>query len=251
MLCLSIDFSKNFYPRPPRGGRLHTRVLELFEKDFYPRPPRGGRHLICEVEVAILKFLPTPSARRATGTSEDDFNEKLFLPTPSARRATVPAVVGSLTTPNFYPRPPRGGRPGISQSEGFITVISTHALREEGDENFRSCPTCAILFLPTPSARRATSGRDTGRPVCRISTHALREEGDLRRIFRSLSGCGISTHALREEGDHNRLHGRVYGVIFLPTPSARRATPSTERSPRINTDFYPRPPRGGRRWNAF
>ena len=34
---------KNFYPRPPRGGR-HTscRVLRA-SSYFYPRPPRGGR----------------------------------------------------------------------------------------------------------------------------------------------------------------------------------------------------------------
>ena len=36
----------NFYPRPPRGGRL---VATWFVKElshFYPRPPRGGRHFV-------------------------------------------------------------------------------------------------------------------------------------------------------------------------------------------------------------
>ena len=34
---------------------------------------------------------------------------------------------------NFYPRPPRGGRPYASASADAAGGISTHALREEGD----------------------------------------------------------------------------------------------------------------------
>ena len=34
---------------------------------------------------------------------------------------------------NFYPRPPRGGRPWGSLSFGRDQEISIHALREEGD----------------------------------------------------------------------------------------------------------------------
>ena len=35
---------RNFYPRPPRGGRRHLGIIEVgFQRNFYPRPPRGGR----------------------------------------------------------------------------------------------------------------------------------------------------------------------------------------------------------------
>ena len=34
---------------------------------------------------------------------------------------------------NFYPRPPRGGRPGPESVNGKNCGISIHALREEGD----------------------------------------------------------------------------------------------------------------------
>ena len=34
---------------------------------------------------------------------------------------------------NFYPRPPRGGRPGWRCTVGIDYAISIHALREEGD----------------------------------------------------------------------------------------------------------------------
>ena len=58
----------------------------------------------------------------------------------------------------------------------------------------------AVLFLPTPSARRATP-----------------------HISASLSL-----------------------IAFLPTPSARRATPARQAAEGSHLDFYPRPPRGGR-----
>ena len=34
---------------------------------------------------------------------------------------------------NFYPRPPRGGRPAVFTPEAPGDRISIHALREEGD----------------------------------------------------------------------------------------------------------------------
>ena len=35
--------------------------------------------------------------------------------------------------PDFYPRPPRGGRPAIETVMQKAEKISIHALREEGD----------------------------------------------------------------------------------------------------------------------
>src|SRR5699024_1989136 len=82
-------------------------------------------------------------------------------------------------TIDFYPRPPRGGRPGHGCPYFKAVIISTHALREEGDDDrwlgrprgthfyprpprggrpmLANLGEMAVLFLPTPSARRATS----------------------------------------------------------------------------------------------
>ena len=123
----------------------------------------------------------------------------------------------------FYPRPPRGGRPSTAERIDFD-----------------------LVFLSTPSARRATGVVIFGGILDNISIHALREEGDGLQIRQkqaarhfyprpprggrrnelvdSRPGKGISIHALREEGDPgNRPGDRGYG-IFLSTPSARRAT---------------------------
>ena len=103
-----------------------------------------------------------------------------------------------------------------------------------------------LLFLSTPSARRATAAGISQSPktgyfyprpprggrrnilgnnaaIQKISIHALREEGDqYQSVY--LHELYISIHALREEGDIiSGLSGSHAG------------------------DFYPRPPRGGRR----
>ena len=80
-------------------------------------------------------------------------------------------------------------------------IISIHALREEGD-------------LELLDALRDTS---------RISIHALREEGDLITVALLLVSV-ISIHALREEGDPQKRITESIAIIFLSTPSARRAT---------------------------
>ena len=103
--------------------------------------------------------------------------EDVFLPTPSARRATFSLFCLI-----------------------FLELISTHALREEGDNRTIKFKAFGIKFLPTPSARRATLLHVASTKKHRISTHALREEGDLTR-WPSRWNCIISTHALREEGD--------------------------------------------------
>ena len=66
---------------------------------------------VCGGKLGLL-FLSTPSARRATDFSLNGQNRYIqFLSTPSARRATIAFVVFGDSPCNFYPRPPRGGRP--------------------------------------------------------------------------------------------------------------------------------------------
>ena len=59
------------------------------------------------------------------------------------------------------------------------SIISIHALREEGDSMSSFGLPLIALFLSTPSARRATIPKWTKVTPDSISIHALREEGDL------------------------------------------------------------------------
>ena len=122
----------------------------------------------------------------------------------------------------FYPRPPRGGRPcGRPWKPRRHTHFYPRPPR--GGRLFRDGVILSLhIFLSTPSARRATYVAGYVTKKTYISIHALREEGDVAIIRPSLL-IAISIHALREEGDTSLSH------LFL-----------------TSTDFYPRPPRGGR-----
>ena len=50
------------------------------------------------------------------------------------------------------------------QSDIPASAISIHALREEGDGSKEQTMANVIVFLSTPSARRATSARSRRRP---------------------------------------------------------------------------------------
>ena len=64
-------------------------------------------------------------------------------------------------------------------------------------------PNVFIIFLSTPSARRATGRLEINAYKIDISIHALREEGDYNgKMF--TKSFEISIHALREEGDARR-----------------------------------------------
>ena len=104
-----------------------------------------------------------------------------FLSTPSARRATLATPGHDGLQFDFYPRPPRGGRPRwFSEGDGCES-ISIHALREEGDLLSSLLSAHFGDFYPRPPrGGRLFTFRFTSYAGW-ISIHALREEGDVRR----------------------------------------------------------------------
>ena len=190
---------------------------------FYPRPPRGGRQNYGGSYTPKEPFLSTPSARRATCNHQGEPTQQA-ISIHALREEGDPRLAAVLTTTtHFYPRPPRGGRP----VKGIVHL-------DIGQ------------FLSTPSARRATHGRCRDWQGTYISIHALREEGDRWTHSSGGGNCRISIHALREEGDEFWFSNKDLCVLFLSTPSARRATLHRVQTGKIQRYFYPRPPRGGR-----
>ena len=152
----------------------------------------------------------------------------------------------------FYPRPPRGGRPGFCRFCRCCLAISIHALREEGDdfctpvyeiwlsisihalrEEGDLCIPCACWlcpkFLSTPSARRATMEQIRRRINNGISIHALREEGD---VTKGSFMTGVYNFYPRPPRGGRRGTKRADAPFqkFLSTPSARRATACSKLS---------------------
>ena len=111
--------------------------------------------------------------------------------------------------------------------------ISTHALREEGDKACGLRRPAFIEFLPTPSARRATCVvGDGGRAHGFLPTPSARRATDPAELFEGQ--LRISTHALREEGDKGDLtvlHGGLISTHALREEGDLQtsATPRTAR----------------------
>ena len=125
---------------------------------------------------------------------------------------------------NFYPRPPRGGRPseylGDVLAELFLSTPSARraTLPPLTAEALRS------KFLSTPSARRATCRRSPSGRFCGYFYPRPPRGGRPCRLQRHADDLQISIHALREEGDAKLYVMHKTARQFLSTPSARRAT---------------------------
>ena len=105
-----------------------------------------------------------------------------------------------------------------------------------------------MIFLSTPSARRATAAATApaAAPTRFLSTPSARRATD--SLCAAVMGQLISIHALREEGDFLVFFQLCLNFgRFLSTPSARRATGGRAGKTGVHDHFYPRPPRGGRR----
>ena len=192
-------------------------------------------------------FLSVPSAGRVTGGVAKPNDTSFSISIHALRKeGDRRSGDGQCRPANFYPRPPRGGRPAPSppsanSCKSFLStpsarratdlkhkynqklIISIHALREEGDGAPHPAGARTQHFYPRPPRG--------GRPACAsmsfitvspfLSTPSARRATQQQQGQRQ--GLQISIHALREEGDAS------YHASFLR-----------------KSYFYPRPPRGGR-----
>ena len=133
-VCPLLTKVSHFYPRPPRGGRLsaeRTSVTSI-PISIHALREEGDPVGVAAVRQQIISI----HALREEGDNSFQCSQSSrldFYPRPP--RGGRPYVAGYVTkkTYDFYPRPPRGGR------------LPTNALI------VRVC-----IFLSTPSARRAT-----------------------------------------------------------------------------------------------
>ena len=194
----------------------------------------------------MAKFLSTPSARRATCSGYKSCRWSAISIHALREEGDLCSVAACSISSNFYPRPPRGGRHPAWDVQRCADRISIHALREEGDPTPTRSPAAQRRFLSTPSARRATRVQVDRRAPRRISIHALREEGDaFHKLLRALAAVFLSTPSARRAT--SLVSASNVTFRFLSTPSARRATSARRKRSGREANFYPRPPRGGRR----
>ena len=125
---------------------------------------------------------------------------------------------------DFYPRPPRGGRPRLPRPCGRRSRHFYPRPPRGGRllADFKVWP--LFPFLSTPSARRATKEAWPHSKSTIDFYPRPPRGGRLSRFLRGRHCAGISIHALREEGDRASETSGLKTTKFLSTPSARRAT---------------------------
>ena len=80
-----------------------------------------------EISIHALREEGDPPPRRFGQAPSD------FYPRPPRGGRPLPATITEAAQEDFYPRPPRGGRRVVVDERDLREVISIHALREEGD----------------------------------------------------------------------------------------------------------------------
>ena len=80
------------------------------KQNFYPRPPRGGRLAAQSNGGAEPLFLSTPSARRATCPREREVRVLHISIHALREEGDSRQILKRSDLQHFYPRPPRGGR---------------------------------------------------------------------------------------------------------------------------------------------
>ena len=190
-------------------------------------------------------FLSTPSARRATSRKVGSQSPNTISIHALREEGDPGHQQGPRSSPNFYPRPPRGGRPdpapgGVNPC-GFLSTPSARRATRQGPLQIG-----LERFLSTPSARRATGAVQQPFTADVISIHALREEGDNIHVLYLQS---VRNFYPRPPRGGRLASCGICGMLklFLSTPSARRATQKGGFIMGVRANFYPRPPRGGRR----
>ena len=197
----------------------------------------------------------------------------LFLSTPSARRATGRACCFQPVSSYFYPRPPRGGRqaaaPEAIQPEEFLSTPSAR----RATSLWHISMALPFSFLSTPSARRATSRQRMPSASWQFLSTPSARRATPSRASRWLSSTTFLSTPSARRATGGKYKDMIAARIFLSTPSARRATRlrrgwvrrrtisihalreegdmARARMRSTSWNFYPRPPRGGRRWQLF
>ena len=180
-------FQSDFYPRPPRGGRLYSAdggfgvgrisIHALREEgddffsflcysctDFYPRPPRGGRLSAERTSVTSIPISIHALREEGDPVGVAAVRQQIISIHALREEGDAAGTDGAQDQKHFYPRPPRGGRPfEMSTISGLLRFLSTPSARRATVGSAAS-GLHGLQFLSTPSARRAT-GKDHERPI--------------------------------------------------------------------------------------
>ena len=137
---------------PRMGDDTTTATIQTTPKNFYPRPPYGGRQILINCFTITRGFLSTSPVWGTTGGKNPWHCWSLyFYPRPPYGGRPSNHVKCLCTIFYFYPRPPYGGRPpGASIVHCPLSiVISIHVPRMGDDLGKQAGVAASHVFLST------------------------------------------------------------------------------------------------------
>ena len=171
---------RDFYPRPPGGGRPADNIagLERCVISIHALRVEGDDSPLPTKPRSPLTFLSTPSGWRATQHTQKPVLHFIISIHALRVEGDLLGQIRNLYRYDFYPRPPGGGRlfvaDGHKRAVRFLSTPSgwratkDHKVVEAGERN----------FYPRPPGGGRLTGLITGACDLIISIHALRVEGD-------------------------------------------------------------------------
>ena len=166
-----------------------------------------------------------------------------FYPRPP--RGGRPGRRGSGTATNyFYPRPPRGGRHHIQDAPAVSQQISIHALREEGDNFLLRTWHKADDFYPRPPR----GGRPSTASTFTLTAYFYpRPPRGGRQLPQWVTTMIMNFYPRPPRGGRPRLRVLDPFVLEISIHALREEGDAGREGRRGRPgNFYPRPPRGGR-----
>ena len=153
-----IAVTRDFYPRPPCGGRRsHAWTAARLPPNFYPRPPCGGRPASHPMRLVSISFLSTSPLRGTTRVPYMTAKFLIFLST-SPLRGTTDRRLRLDGLPAFLSTSPLRGTTCGQDQRQEVCLISIH-VPLAGDDSPLYWSVCdRSTFLSTSPLRGTTFG---------------------------------------------------------------------------------------------
>ena len=247
----SVNGTKNFNPRAPRGARPEPERRQCLFPRISIHVPREGHDL--RAPRLTHKKSGFQSTCPARGTTDID-----------GERGAVNAISIHV---------PREGHDYGADQGSLFGAISIHVPREGHDARMITAQSPSLPFQSTCPARGTTPYNSTAKAKKQISIHVPREGHDRCRPGRTAPKAPISIHVPREGHDttswrrslrrsyfnpraprgarHHQLAAQPSPFLFQSTCPARGTTSAPSRLAGAAQYFNPRAPRGARQYASY
>ena len=240
--------ARYFYPRPPRGGRREKIGDRRLGGIISIHVPRVGDDRVRAIKARFAEI-----SIHVPRVGDDDFAKPAsvfvatFLSTSPAWGTTIIYLAEELGEIEFLSTSPAWGTTPCLRCRRGMRKISIHVPRVGDDPVVLVAPSLKTYFYPRPPrGGRRTERVEEGTATEFLSTSpawGTTLHPSRRRFFANT----ISIHVPRVGDDDLLLDSRGQRFfISIHVPRVGDDAPSEWRKAR-RQNFYPRPPRGGRR----